>query len=506
MSALRSNGARGYGHTLFRTVCVLVALAFGGAGASAQDGRHVVTYHNGQGRSGQFIVPGLTYAAAPGLHLDSGFSGQFSGQIYAEPLYWLPSGAASGLVVVATQQNQVIAFDAASGAVVWDRALGPPVSGSSLPCGNISPVGITGTPVIQPQSGSLFVVAQVEQSGQPTYQAFGLSLQDGSVLAGWPVDIGAGLGRLGLTFLPSVQGERGALTLHENRLYVPFGGRDGDCGSYHGWLVGLDLSPPGVAVAWQTRAVRGGIWAVGGAIVDEGDVFVATGNTSGATTWSDGEAVIHLNRDLQPTTDPANYFAPADWHTLDAMDADLGGTNPVRLGPDARPYILQLGKDGNAYLLDRANLGGIGGQLLVQQVSRGAIIGGSARWDTSPGTAFVAFSGAGSACPGGQSGLTTLQITTGSPPAISTAWCGAVSGSGSPIVTTSDGSADRIVWVVGANGDGYLHGFRADTGAVAFGGGGTADHMAKVREFSTILAAQGRLYVPSDGRIYAFTP
>ena len=492
---------------LVRTIGALALAAAFGFNASAQDqGLDVVTYHNGEGRSGEFIVPGLTYGAAGGLHLDTGFSGRFSGQVYAEPLYWLPPGASNGLVVVATEENHVIALDATTGTMVWNRTLGPSVSASTLPCGNIGPVGITGTPAIEPQAGALFVVAQIEQAGQPTYQAFGLSLQDGSVLPGWPVDIGAGLARLGLTFQPNVQGERSALTFHQNRLYVPFGGRAGDCGSYRGWLVGLDLAPPGVAVAWQTRAERGGIWAVGGAIIDQGDVFVATGNTSGASTWSDGEAVIHLNRDLQPTTDPANYFAPADWQTLDAMDLDLGGTNPMRLGRDGRPYILQLGKDGNAYLLDRANLGGIGGQALVQQVSGGSIRGGLARWDTAPGTAFVAFSGAGSSCPGGQVGVTVLQITTGPPPAISTAWCGSLSGSGSPIVTTSDGTSDRIVWIVGAHGDGYLHGFRADTGAVVFGGGGSANHMPRVREFSTILAAQGRLYVPSDGRIYAFAP
>lgn len=72
-------------------------------------------------------------------------------------------------------------------------------------------------------------------------------------------------------------------------------------------------------------------------------------------------------------------------------------------------------------------------------------------------------------------------------------------------MTTSDGSSDRIVWVVGAEGDNRLHGFRADIGTTVFDGGNTGDQMTKVRHFSTILAAEGRLYVPADGRIYAFT-
>jgi hypothetical protein len=95
-----------------------------------------------------------------------------------------------------------------------------------------------------------------------------------------------------------------------------------------------------------------------------------------------------------------------------------------------------------------------------------------------------------------------LKITAGSPPGMSTAWCGALSGAGSPIVTTSDGRSDPIVWVVGAEGDGRLHGFRGDTGKPLFTGG--KDAMAGLRHFQTLIAAENRLFVAADGRLYAF--
>jgi len=97
-----------------------------------------------------------------------------------------------------------------------------------------------------------------------------------------------------------------------------------------------------------------------------------------------------------------------------------------------------------------------------------------------------------------------LQIRAGSPPSLATTWCGAFKGEGAPIVTTTDGRANPIVWVVGADGDGRLHGFRGDTGEPLFTGGGPGDEMTGLRHFQTLLAAGDRLYVGADDRIYAF--
>jgi hypothetical protein len=120
-----------------------------------------------------------------------------------------------------------------------------------------------------------------------------------------------------------------------------------------------------------------------------------------------------------------------------------------------------------------------------------------------PGGAFVAFEGEGTNCPGRRGDLTVLAIRAEPSPAISTSWCGAVRGRGSPIVTTTDGRSDPIVWMVGAEGDDRLHGFRGDTGAPVFAGG---EAMEGLRHFETLIAAGGRLYVAGDGRVFAWEP
>lgn len=490
--------------TLRIFILLLTCACFGAA--RAQDMDAVPGYHHTGDRSGQYVVPGLTWLSAPHLHRDAGFDGRVEGHVYAQPLYWRPPGAAHGLLIVATESNAVSALDAATGRIVWRAALGPPAPRTALPCGNIDPLGITGTPVIDPAAGTLYLDALVVRQGEPRHLVYGLSLRDGTVLPGWPVDVAAGLRARGMSFNPSVQNERGALVLLDGRLFVPYGGHFGDCGDYHGWVVGLRLDRPGVFGAWMTRARKGGIWAPGGIAVADGALFVTTGNTEGARSWGDGEAVIRLAPDLNRSVSHHDAFAPADWLQLDEDDLDLGGANPMPIDLRGRRLIVALGKDGKAYLLDRENLGGIGGALDVQPVSRGAVTTGPASYPAPDGV-YIAFRGHGSACPGerGGAGLTVLRISAAARGGVSTAWCAQVDGAGSPITTTSDGTADRIVWIAGAEGDNRLHGFRGDTGQPVFAGGSAQDRIPGLRHFVTMLAADGRLYVAGDGRIYAFS-
>jgi hypothetical protein len=166
--------------------------------------------------------------------------------------------------------------------------------------------------------------------------------------------------------------------------------------------------------------------------------------------------------------------------------------------------LLALGKDGKAHLLDWQNLGGIGGALVTRMVSGGPI-------RTAPATfrlgdnALVAFQGEGIDCPNGveNAHLTVLRISGKPKPEIGTAWCGSFEGEGAPIVTTSDDhGANPIVWIVGAEGDNLLHGYRGDTGEELTKAAG--ETMQGLRHFVTILAAEGSLYVVADERIYAF--
>ena len=97
-------------------------------------------------------------------------------------------------------------------------------------------------------------------------------------------------------------------------------------------------------------------------------------------------------------------------------------------------------------------------------------------------------------------GATVLQVKAGSPPAMTTVWCGAVRGRGSAMVTTTDGHSNPVVWMLGAEGDNRLHGYKGDTGEELF----TSEPLSGLRRFQTLIATQGRLYVGADGRVYAF--
>ncbi len=484
------------------------ALILAGHPARGGDGPSVLEYHNGPDRSGRYVVPGLTWERARNIRRVEAFRGEVEGDIYAQPLYWQRSGEGAGLLIVATEENVVDALDAGSGATVWRRSLGSPVPSSSLSCGNINPLGITGTPAIDPRRRAVYLDAFVDGAGGPRHLVFGLSLEDGSVLPGWPVDVAEALGKLGLRFNSPDQNQRGALTIAGDRLYLPYGGHFGDCGEYHGWVIGVSLHEPKDVAAWETRAVGGGIWAPGGIAYDGRSLFVATGNTMGAKSWADGEAVIRLGLDLARSTAARDFFAPRDWRALDGEDGDLGGTAPLPLeapgGEGPAALVLALGKDGKAYLLNREHLGGIGGALAVRGVSEGPIRTAPAAYRLRQDI-LVALQGRGTGCPsqGADAGLLALRIRAEPRPAIETAWCGSLDGEGSPMVTTADaGGADPIVWILGAEGDDRLHGYRGDTGEELTRATGAA--MEGLRHFATITAAAGRLYVAGDGRIYAF--
>lgn len=460
----------------------------------------VPTYHHDPARSGNFTVPGLTWQRARGLHLDANFQPRFAGHLYAQPLYW------QGRLLVATEDDAVYAIDARTGATVWHHKLGRPVPLAALPCGNIDPLGVTGTPVIDPATNAIYLDAVIDEGGAMHHRIFALSLRNGHTLPGWPVDVAAALAAKGLHFNTRYQNERGALALFDGRIYVAYGGHWGDCGDYHGWVVGIGASNPRDVVAWHTRAAGGAIWGQGGVVSDGKALYVTTGNTMEARQWGDGEAVIRLDRDLRHDDSPANFFAPADWRRLDERDQDLGGSNPLPLDlPTAsggvERLILALGKDRRAYLADRDRLGGIGGELLAKTVAESVIITAPAAYAV-PGGVMVALHARGANCPAqrGGNGLVALKITAGSPPRMTTAWCGALRGAGSAMVTTSDGHADPIVWILGAEGDERLHGFRGDTGAPLV----ASAPLRGLRHFQTLIAAGGRLYVGADGRLYAF--
>ncbi len=479
----------------------------GGGNTGIDAGVSVLEHHNHPSRDGVYVESALTRTAAGGMHLDPAFNATIQGPTYAQPLFLDNGPGRQDLIFAATEQNIVYALDAATGSVVWQRNLGAPVPLAHLPCGNINLLGITGTPVIDLETRTLFVDAMTtpDQGVTKKHLVFGLSIDDSSIRPGWPVDVSAVV-TSPVQFDSAVQNQRGALALLNRTLYVPYGG---DCGTYHGWVLGMPLANPSSVGAWHTRARGGGVWGPSGVASDGSSLFIATGNTSGTTIWQDGEAILKLGPGPVFNGQPASYFTPNDWKYLDDTDLDLGGVAPVLFtlpGPVPASFVVALGKNRNAYLLDPNNLGGqSAGGLFSATVTTDEIITAAAAYTTLQGS-YVVFKGRGTNCPGASAGdLVAIRVSS-SPPSFITAWCATQNGAGAPIVTTTDGRANTIVWSVGAEGDNRLRGFDGDTGQVVFAGGGASEAMGNVRRFQTPIVAKGRIFVAADNRIYAFRP
>ena len=161
-----------------RNALIAVALL---SSVSASADQLVLTYHGALDRAARFLVPGLTYERARNVRLDASFHAAFQGHVYAQPLLWRQPGSSAGELIVATEENEVFALDAHSGAQIWKRALGPPVPSTDLPCGDISPLGVTGAPVIDERRATVYLDAAVLRAKGPRHEIFAISLADGSV-------------------------------------------------------------------------------------------------------------------------------------------------------------------------------------------------------------------------------------------------------------------------------------------------------------------------------------
>jgi hypothetical protein len=169
--------------------------------------------------------------------------------------------------------------------------------------------------------------------------------------------------------------------------------------------------------------------------------------------------------------------------------------------------VVALGKDRNAYLLDRDNLGGISAPIAVSQVASSTILQAGVTYRTKQST-YVAFR----ANNDGNTVLSAFSITPTDPPTIASGWnvSRGSGGCGSPFATSTDGTNNMIVWVVGTEdhltgGDQQLHGYDGDTGAVVYDGGGPNELMAGTHYYSTTgIVARGRIYVAGDNKVYAF--
>ena len=294
------------------------------------------------------------------------------GAVYAEPL------VVKGKLYVATEHDTLYALDAHTGQILWHTNVGDPAPRATLPCGDIDPLGITGTPVYDAATNAIFAVAEVTG---PSHILVGIDATSGQVKLRRNID------PPGMAVI--AHQERGALALAGGIVYVPFGGLDGDCGPYHGWVIGVPTTGNAPLMSYQVPTQReGGIWTPPGPSIDaHGNIFVSVGNgdaTSG--TWDHSDSILRLS---PMTLQVADGFAPTSWPQENANDADLGSLGPVLLADD---WLIADGKAGTTYLLKQDALGGVGGQQARQDFGCVAFGGAATIGDTAflPCTSGVA--------------------------------------------------------------------------------------------------------------------
>ena len=452
----------------------------------------LLTYDYGNTRSGRDTVDPVIKDLSPEAAWDDG---SLDGAVYGEPLVY------DAKVYVATENDSVYAIAAGTGRVLWHLHVGTSVPRSvvdSAPtlsggCGDIDPLGITGTPVIDAATDEIFVAEETELAGQQGWPGIrhwlvAISLASHQVL--WHRDIDPPYANNpGHYFIPAEQ-QRPALTLANGRLYVGFGGLDGDCGQYHGYVVDLPVSGTGPLGSYQVPTQReGAIWETNGAVVSpQGDLYVATGNGSSGTAafFDEGDSVVELS----PTLQRIGYWAPSNWAQLNDSDADLGSAGPINVPGTSLLFVAgKTSANGDyGYLMSEGHLAGIGhGAYTGPACPGGGDFGADASDVVGSGSTERVFVYA--AC---GSGTEAFQVTT-SPMAFHRVWSPSFgSPNGPPIV------AGGLVWALDWDGD-ALYGMNPVTGhVVVHRTTGALEH------FSTPAVGDGMLFVATAGGVEAF--
>lgn len=325
----------------------------------------------------------------------------FDGQVLAQPLY-LPAvtigGVAHQTLFVATEHDSVYAVDAASGATLWHASLVDTAHGaasgatpdpqSDTGCGDISAFapaageyGVSSTPVIDPTTGTLYVEAKSYENGAPVHRLHALDITSGAEKLGGPATIAATVAGTGvdssngvLKFDSKWQHQRTGLLLVNGVIYLGFGSHC-DTTPWHGWLLGYDATTLAQKSAFVTtpNGSYSGIWMGGTGIAADNlsgnaRLFVATGNGSydattpyGLNTMDYGDDIVRLDVASTGALAVGDVFTPYNQASLASTDSDLG-SGGVLIPPDqtgSYPHILlQAGKGGSLYVVNRDSMGG----------------------------------------------------------------------------------------------------------------------------------------------------
>jgi Abnormal spindle-like microcephaly-assoc'd, ASPM-SPD-2-Hydin/HYDIN/CFA65/VesB-like, Ig-like domain/PQQ-like domain len=526
------------GWTLLVTVALAAALITGmvpGIPAPAARADDVTASQNDLRDGWDQGETGLTPAVLASGTFGQLFSTEVDGQVYAQPV------VVGNTVIVATENDWIYGLNAASGTIEWSRQLGAPWPSSAEGCSDLAPnVGVTGTPVYNPATGTVYMVSQEVPTGNSVYNPeffmHAINPQTGAERPGWPVPIqGSPANDPGRPFNPFTELQRPGLLLLGGSVYAAFGSHC-DFTPYAGYVAGVNTSTRALTL-WSDEAGltdnQGGIWQSGGGLMSDGPgrIFLATGNgvspAPGPGTNPPpelGDAVVRLGVQSNGTLQAGDFFSPANAPSLDATDTDFGAGGPVGLpfGSGAYPHLqVQAGKDGRLFVLNDDDLGGReqGPGDTDDDVSQSGPYGGqwghpAAFGDTPALTTGNAASSADYVYYlGANDYLRVLKLglnSAGRPALADVANSASTFGytSGSPVVTSNGTSrASAVVWVVGAAGGNGARGTLEAFDAVPPANCSSAKPCALSPIWSAPIGTASKFAIPATdaGRVYVGT-
>jgi len=495
------------------------------------------THHNDNARTGQNLNETvLTLTNVTVGTFGKVFSYPLDGVAHASPLYVSGvniAGQPRNVVYVATEHDSVYAFNAdgqTGDPPLWRASFINPPDVTTVPpqdteTDDITPeIGITGTPVIDPASGTLYVVAKTKEVSDGTagyvQRLHALDIATGAEKFGGPVPIAAsalgnGAGSQGghLTFDPLRQNQRPALLLSNGVVYVAFASH-GDKPTYHGWVLGYDATTLGQVMAFcvTPNSGLGGIWmSNGGPAVDSaGNIYFATGNGTFSSGSNDyGDTLLKIS----PDGTVLDYFTPHDQDFLNQNDLDFGSGGIVLLPdqPGAHPHlVIAAGKNDAIDLVDRDNMGKFtpddsGAVQTLPNIFPFGGLGGNGNY-----SAPVYFNGVVYFSPvkntvqafGLSNGLLSLAPTSQS--------VGSFAFPGGTLAVSASGSANGIVWVVGSDATTagpILRAYDATNLATELynsNQAGTQDTLPDMANFSVPLVANGKVFVTSRSQLTVY--
>ena len=358
-----------------------IVILFSGVLIPAQAQVNVTTYHYDNARTGQNAQePFLTPANVNAAQFGKLFTVPVQGYVYAQPLYLANvqniGGGTHNVLFIATEHDQLYALDADNGTVLWQQSfINPPnvntVTSSEVSCNDLVPeIGITGTPVIDQSTGTIYLVTKTNETGVYVQRLHALDILTHMEKFGGPVVISATVN--GQTFDPLRNHNRPGLLLSNGHVVIAWASHC-DNGPYHGWVMSYKAGAKPTDTMTQEAVFNGspngglaGIWMSGDGVAADasGNLFFATGNGTydGLVGGDFGDSIVKLGPPSNGAFALLDWFTPWNQQSLSIADEDLGSGGLLLLpdlpqGSAHQHLLVQMGKEGKIYLIDRDNMG-----------------------------------------------------------------------------------------------------------------------------------------------------